>query len=735
MRSNRECSLILSLDFMILYSRHAAGLLVDVDVEGILITEEEVDILNYACTKAGLNFIFNRQTKLIYLSELKLASADIFYIKVIESEHPLSVATAQPSPAVKRLPDTDRNGIKRLCKSSIKDRSRPMDISGLNDKMHGNNMSSYTSIQRHHNSSSAVNMKLERSTFKRLEVKPLEISQPEISSLTSLLTQPKHSISSRYQGLSSNGNPNYNMVTNKSMNCSVQRTNEYSNQNNEQQLKGPVVQLAYDPQCQPPNQTFVNGIPIKKQITNNGNIHPTSQPQVYAYANSQSQVKISESNVQTHNHPKSKVHDQQSVVEFCVPVPNSSVAHTTQTGAIHTSASHVSQYSRQPIPQNIQSQIGSVHQRGTIHYRQQHANVTTEPQHPNDRLPFQNINRQPFTQAPQCFTLQDQTSNIAQYKISNNQEIQNVSNSVQHSPHQHQVHTSSTRRKPSPDQTKVISYQTQSVLQNTTRNIQQNSIPRGSHNHHGLYNNPSQFQSSYAVSKNTQQHSNDHIPSQTASNTPLRMHARSPPVYSYSPKPDGQCNVQPRSAISSVVSTHNISQMPTQQRNTLATSSPIIAHYPITPPESPNAQTSHTVIPYTFENLTISCLVKNPSNQMYALIEVVSKLYFDDYKSTDLEHVMKVRLFIPVVTLSRDEELAFITFYGLKTDALVSNLAVNVSDFVKYYAFLRDMLPRKRPPRLTSNLPRDEDGKIPEHIIRQMFGQHVKEMQDKYNRN
>ena len=84
--------------------------------------------------------------------------------------------------------------------------------------------------------------------------------------------------------------------------------------------------------------------------------------------------------------------------------------------------------------------------------------------------------------------------------------------------------------------------------------------------------------------------------------------------------------------------------------------------------------------PIDFHGKKVSCLVKEGSKQQFALIEAVSRVYFPKCRLDEfLDAVSKV-LQISVYQLNKDEEKAFIKFYGLPTESLKCNKVVNLKD-------------------------------------------------------
>ena len=189
------------------------------------------------------------------------------------------------------------------------------------------------------------------------------------------------------------------------------------------------------------------------------------------------------------------------------------------------------------------------------------------------------------------------------------------------------------------------------------------------------------------------------------------------------------------------------SQTPAQKKSQGAvTVSPVNTPSPHSSPTStPPSQISQTIkiVPLVFDNLTISCLVKGRMDDSFGLLETIFMLYFDDYKFDDLVYVLTVRLKVQLNVLANEEENAFISFYGLQTKKLNSNLAISMHQFVSIYPRLRDLLPRKRPPRHHSPAQQVEQGHPNQTCpqdkdirCRELFTEHVHKIQELYeNKN
>ena len=97
----------------------------------------------------------------------------------------------------------------------------------------------------------------------------------------------------------------------------------------------------------------------------------------------------------------------------------------------------------------------------------------------------------------------------------------------------------------------------------------------------------------------------------------------------------------------------------------------------------------YLIKPLLFEGRAVSCLIKPSIDEAFALIEAVAKLYFPAATITDLQLVLIEQLQIPLYTLSKKEEMAFINFYGLPTNHLKCNRAISLNYLQKCVNKLR----------------------------------------------
>ena len=137
----------------------------------------------------------------------------------------------------------------------------------------------------------------------------------------------------------------------------------------------------------------------------------------------------------------------------------------------------------------------------------------------------------------------------------------------------------------------------------------------------------------------------------------------------------------------------------------------------------------HTIMPLIFRGIIVACLVKDAVDGAFVLLESVSKLYFSEYKFDDLYYALTARLNVPFYELSENEESAYIYFYGLKTNRLRYNTSISLRNLARCYQSLRNMLPRKRPPRLMELKQWDQTGR---DLAQQLFTEHIHEMQVEY---
>ena len=137
----------------------------------------------------------------------------------------------------------------------------------------------------------------------------------------------------------------------------------------------------------------------------------------------------------------------------------------------------------------------------------------------------------------------------------------------------------------------------------------------------------------------------------------------------------------------------------------------------------------HKIMPLIFQGIIVACLVKDAVEGAFVLLESVSKLYFSEYEFDDLYYAVTARLNVPFYKLSENEESAYISFYGLKTNRLRYNISISLRNLARCYQSLRDMLPQKRPPRLMELTQWNQTGQDP---AQQLFAEHIHEMQVEY---
>ena len=104
---------------------------------------------------------------------------------------------------------------------------------------------------------------------------------------------------------------------------------------------------------------------------------------------------------------------------------------------------------------------------------------------------------------------------------------------------------------------------------------------------------------------------------------------------------------------------------------------------------SRQVQDHNMIKPLLFEGRAVSCLIKPSIDEAFALIEAVAKLYFPTATITDLQIVLIEQLQIPLYTLSKKEEIAFINFYGLPINHLKCNKAISLNYLQKCVNKLR----------------------------------------------
>lgn len=95
--------------------------------------------------------------------------------------------------------------------------------------------------------------------------------------------------------------------------------------------------------------------------------------------------------------------------------------------------------------------------------------------------------------------------------------------------------------------------------------------------------------------------------------------------------------------------------------------------------------------PIDFHGKKISCLVKEDTNQQFALIEAISRVYFPQCSLDEFINAVATVLQISIYQLNRDEEKAFITFYGLPTESLKCNKVLNLRELDQFMPQMKYM--------------------------------------------
>ena len=83
--------------------------------------------------------------------------------------------------------------------------------------------------------------------------------------------------------------------------------------------------------------------------------------------------------------------------------------------------------------------------------------------------------------------------------------------------------------------------------------------------------------------------------------------------------------------------------------------------------------------PVFFEGHSVNCLIKPYINEGFVLIEALSKLFFPSLTIKELLNIFIENLEIPLYTLTKKEEWAFIKIYGLPSNHLKCNQAVSIT--------------------------------------------------------
>ncbi|KAK2151770.1 hypothetical protein LSH36_352g03066 [Paralvinella palmiformis] len=100
-------------------------------------------------------------------------------------------------------------------------------------------------------------------------------------------------------------------------------------------------------------------------------------------------------------------------------------------------------------------------------------------------------------------------------------------------------------------------------------------------------------------------------------------------------------------------------------------------------------ENSIRIKPVDFHGKKVSCLVKEGSRQQFALVEAISRVYFPYCDLDEFLHTISNVLQLSMYQLNRQEEQAFIQFYGLPTKMLKCTKVLNLQDLDPYMPHLR----------------------------------------------
>lgn len=107
--------------------------------------------------------------------------------------------------------------------------------------------------------------------------------------------------------------------------------------------------------------------------------------------------------------------------------------------------------------------------------------------------------------------------------------------------------------------------------------------------------------------------------------------------------------------------------------------------------------------PIDFHGKKISCLVKEETNQQFALIEAISRVYFPQCSLDEFINAIANVLQISIYQLNRDEEKAFITFYGLPTESLKCSKVLNLHELDQFMPQMKYMFRDREQPHLEAS--------------------------------
>ena len=92
----------------------------------------------------------------------------------------------------------------------------------------------------------------------------------------------------------------------------------------------------------------------------------------------------------------------------------------------------------------------------------------------------------------------------------------------------------------------------------------------------------------------------------------------------------------------------------------------------------------HQIQRIEFLGKTVTCLKSGQNAEKFALVEAIGKLYFPRGDIRRFQHVLAEILKIPTRELTRDEEAAFISSYGLKISRLNCRRLVSLKTLLAY---------------------------------------------------